>query len=663
MARSAAKALLWKDARERALVLAIMLLLPLVAGVCVGSIYRLATALFAAISGALVSALLIGATLTSDEDAAGGLAFERNLPVSALAIWLSRYGLGLAASAVVVFPTAVVVYCLGTEKLLHARPAEYAAATWLVYATGAYFTCAVRTNMAAVLLGLMSGAAFCGVAPLWNHERWMWTSWGIAVHQFVWAAALLSVGSALAFALRARRGELGVWSRTTLVVVGLLITGIGASAEGLILLADWHRLDSSDIGSLGIFPSPNGRHVWIMSPTSRKYRRSRLLVHRHVNLLYDVQSGKLIRTGITDGLSCYGWSPDGNRLLTVDDSSCEQVWELGAEGLCRGHRLEPGNSVCAWLTDTELLCRRYDSGGRPKHEWSVLDVTTGQRKRAFGDERHLRYLAGAPSSCAFQYYGTTADSAGPGSPTLVIVDLRDGTRRDVGLPPGQTPLHNASPDGRYLLLATRRNAREPFFEQLSLYDLRTGEVRPVLPESADRAREGWRTEWRHAWFSKDSRWLAALLTCEKTKRRLDVMEVVDLRSGKARVVSDLGRWFSGSRFSPDSSQLCYWHGRHGPIEVFSLPPEPDAPDLKIDPPVPTSRLRTAWIDSSKLIMAFRLHDNPKDQSTPRLLRKLARRNSWTLWVVDLQTRSIEMIWPRKWRHPSWRVQAHKEQRS
>ena len=120
----AAQALLWKEARERALVFVIMLLLPLAAALCVTPFCELDIVFAAAIAAALLCALLIGATLTSDEDAAGGLAFERGLPVSALTIWLNRYGLGLAASTVIAYPTVAVVRCFGAQGWLHAEPIE-----------------------------------------------------------------------------------------------------------------------------------------------------------------------------------------------------------------------------------------------------------------------------------------------------------------------------------------------------------------------------------------------------------------------------------------------------------------------------------------------------------------------------------------------------------
>jgi len=56
-ALSVARALLWQEARERALVLVIMLLLPFAAALCTAPFYSLDIALYAAVAAALLCAL------------------------------------------------------------------------------------------------------------------------------------------------------------------------------------------------------------------------------------------------------------------------------------------------------------------------------------------------------------------------------------------------------------------------------------------------------------------------------------------------------------------------------------------------------------------------------------------------------------------------------
>lgn len=644
MALSAAKALLWKEWRERSAVALSMLLLPPLAFACTRPFADDELALIMSVMSTLFAALLIGVTFVSGTDREAGLAFERQLPVGAMTLWACKHALGLAMSVLIALPVFFCVHTFVPDLHRLTRPLTGVAMICAFYASGAYFACCVQTSMAAALLSVANASIFCAMGVLWNGTTWPWSSWGIGGGQMGWTSVLLVAASTGPFVSRMRRDGLDGTRRIGLVVLGFVASGIGANIPGLLRYADWLCLDPSDIWCQRMHTSPMGNRVALDVSPSEKYRRYRLFWYLAAGLVYDARTETLRRIG-AHGCALPGgsspWSPDGNRLVTVDSRrEATRIVEFQEESLRTVSRLPQWRND-VWLTkDRVARCELRRVAGRRQWKCCVFDVSTGEYRAAYEMADGARLLgARGPWSVYF-----SLRPSGKHKPwRLRLVDLRSGAKSDAALPVGTVPAV-LSPDGRHLLLTSLDSSTDT---KLWLYCVETGEHRQLRPvaksvTTSETSHDSWQ-------FSGDGRWLLLRWSGVRWEGSGDSLEALDTASGRTIVLRERVRSYGQMSISPDSRHVSFSNCSKG-ISLFSLSePHPGW----VIPPRGQGWLSCAWTGRDKLILAGRVELDGASLPTP--IRQITTGESTTLWLAELTTRRIKMVWPRKWEHPTWRV--------
>ena len=423
---------------------------------------------------------------------------------------------------------------------------------------------------------------------------------------------------------------------------------------------DWHFLDLSDVQRSDLMPSPRTGRVLVSSSATQKYMRCGPLarVHSQANLIYDAETDTLTRVTSKVRPCSRPWSPGGRRVLMQGaDRRFGYVYDAGANGLQPRRRIPHWSHTLGWLTDRELVFWTWSGNSAGRHRCGAVDVVTGAERTIGRVRRPHRFLGTqGDTKLVFCYFSWDARTRRRDA-TVRILRMGEGFGQDIALPLGAEP-HQLSTDGRYLLLSAALPKSGTV--HLSLFDLEAKRAQPLQSTAEDRARAVGRSG-RYDWaLSLDGRWLAARWSVVRGKRRRASVEVLDLASRSGRVLCEQKEYGSVT-FGPNSRRLAAWDREGQVIEVFSVPSGDDAERWVVPVSVPDHWLKLAWAGSDRLLLALPVRRAPW---FARLIRRsfprLVRCSSDTLWIADLKTKQVRMIWPQKWVHPTWRVLTHEE---
>ena len=663
--------LVWKEFRERLLTLTFLSLVPLAAAAWG---WRLGLELEAGLYAALGCALLTGASLTMGTGAGGFLPFERQLPARPLALWFYKHLFGLVALAMVVGPVGIAMCMLEGKIQSSCPPGLYLAVAALLYAAGAYSSCCAHTNLGALLLAAVIAATFYGIA----HEGFQaimqgWIQgwyriFGRAVfpilfgrilggkhaaqmQQALCSSTLLIAASAFAFRHSVRCGETGFGSRLALAAAGMFAAVLGTSAPGLAGWIEWRHSDSSDVVMFNIRSAPAGQRALLTSLRLGVPRRRPGLPRRQTELVYDGESDTL--TGIDCKLYGYTarWSPSGVGVTANGPRGMRLITFPNGKPVVEVPR---GWSQAEWVTDREIA---FVATIHSQRVAGLFDTTRGERITTY----ELDLLSGHETLLGTHNRRPICvqwpSRLGRGAPEDVsarVIDLRDGSVVTWSVVPDARPLR-MSPDGQYILL--RRPAKAALDSELWLYEVATQKARRLQSVVTDGLSD---TRSLGSVFSPDGQWLVVPWQDARTQERRHVIEAIRLASGNRVVIRERVPTSAAPRISPNSRFVT--GGRfQTSIQVFPLPPSPDGPKWVIDDHVRALFWSHDWLGNDKLIFQARLAPvSSLAKRVPEPIRKRGKAGLQTLWIADLQTKEIRMIWPERWVHPTWRVLSGKE---
>ena len=660
------RAVLWKEYRERRLTFLALLLLPaLTAAVAWSACPRELRDEYApsgALAMAYLCALLAGVTLTGGNDDQGSFAFERKLPQSPIALWAAKFLLGMLAFGFIALLTLAACYAKdyadGRIGSTSRMPLQFLSGTFMLYAIGTYFSCCTQTNMGATGLGLLCSGTVFFLGISWNARPWMHTAAGLYESQTLSAAMMMTVATVIAFRGRIRVGDFTRRRRLAFAGAGFVLAGLGASAPGLSRIVDWLHLDPSDLTfrSFSMAATPDGSRVLLGARGSTRYQGSRPLQDAQVKLIYDAKTGSMTRFYGRLFTNEAKWSPDGNRLLLARcgyDPTRDGMVLIRFAGDEVHRQLLPRWVSAEWLSDTRLAVWRCSASNRyaRKSYVSMYDVST---QRYTGEhETHARghRLLGVRDG---RYWCLNASYWSPQMKTrktrMHQVDLQDGSEHTFDLP-ADSYIVGTSPGARLLLLRSHDHDGRRF-NRLSLYHVETQSVRRLAASDG----EEWSSAHSGQWaFSPNGKWFATVWP-EKGKKTPRRLEACHLGSGESYFLGLCSYW-AQVRFSPDSRRVVAVRNREGAI-VKPLPGEQAGVCRIPRLPGTASHLTCEWLGNDRLLVQVRMWSpkGPPDD-LPEPLRSPLEVGCPTLWVADLNTQEIRMIWPSKWVHPSWRVEA------
>ena len=650
--------LVWKEFRERLLTLTFLSLVPLAAAAWG---WRLGLELEVGLYAALGCALLTGASFTIGTGVGGFLPFERQLPARPLALWSYKHLFGLVALALVVGPVGIAMCMLGSKIGSSCSPCLYLAAAVFLYTAGAYSSCCAHTNLGAMLLAAAIAAAFYAIAHGWI-QGWYHAfgraagailfGWNLGgkhaaqMQQTLCASALLAAASAFAFRHSMRRGETGFGSRSALAVTGICAVVLGTSVPGLPDWMDRRLSDSSDVDIVTIRSAPAGRYALLTLRRPGRSRRGPRLMRRQTELVYDGECDALMEIG--HGL--YGhtvrWSPSGGGMIAKGPRGMMLI--TFANGRLAEKPLERW-SQAEWITDRELA---YVGLSHLRRVTGLFDTDQGECIRTYELPPLLRHetLLGVHNRRPVCVQWPSQLGRGVLANTSArVIDLRNGSVLEWQVLPNARPLR-MSPDGQHIVLSRPAPGRRHC--ELWLYDTATQEARRLQSLLTDGLCD---TLSHSPVFSPNGQWLLVPWLDGRPENRRHVIEAIPIASGHPVAIGERGFARATPRVSPNSRYVT--GGYFGTsIRVFSLPPGPDGPKWVIDDQIYALFCSHDWLGSDKLIFSAKLRPLSSGvDSFPKPLRDRGKDGRQTVWVADLQTGQIRMIWPERWVHPTWRV--------
>ncbi|HEY6218536.1 MAG TPA: amidohydrolase, partial [Gemmatimonadaceae bacterium] len=199
--------------------------------------------------------------------------------------------------------------------------------------------------------------------------------------------------------------------------------------------------------------------------------------------LYTLPIGGGKATRISDGPQ-FDWgprySPDGKTIVFVSDrSGTQNVWLADADGSHpRALTTSPTNQYLSpeWTPDGQYVVVSQAARRFAPYELFLIDPRGGSGvKISTANANHVGVAFGADDRYVFYYTG-----GGFGSWQVQQLDRRTGRSSPVTAARGGGLRPVVSPDGRYLVYATRRDA----VTVLMLRDIATGEQHVLVPEAA-----------------------------------------------------------------------------------------------------------------------------------------------------------------------------------
>ena len=661
--------LIWKEFRERLLALTFLSVVPLAAAAWG---WRLGFELEVGLYAALGCALLTGASLTIGTGVGGFLPFERQLPARPLALWFYKHVFGLVALAMVVGPVGIAMCMLGGKIGSSCPPGPYLAAAVFIYAAGAYSSCCAHTNLGALLVTGVIAATFYAIVHGWIQAieqgrilGWYHTlgigralgaivlGWNLGgkhsaqMQQTLCASALLVAASAFAFRHSMLRGETGFVSRSALAVAGMCAAVLGTSAPGLAGWIDWRHSDSPDVVMFNIRSAPAGQRALLTAFRPGKPGQ----LEQQAEQVYDGESDTLMEIGC----KLYGhtarWSPSGAGVTAKGPRSMKLITfpkgRLAEEALERWSQAE-------WVTDRQLA---YVARPHLRRVTGLFDTGRGERITTYELDPLVRHetLLGVHNRRPVCVQWPSRFGRGVQENTSArVIDLRNGSVLEWRIPPNARPLR-MSPDGQHIVLSRPASGKRHC--ELWLYDTATQEARRLQSLLTDGLSD---TLSHSPVFSPNGQWLLVPWVDGRPENRRHVIEAIPIASGHPVAIGDRGFARATPRVSPDSRYVT--GGYFGTsIRIFSLPPDQDGPKWVVDDQIYALFCSHDWLGSDKLIFSAELRPlSSGAESFPKPIRNRGKDGRQTLWIADLQTREIRMIWPERWVHPTWRVLSGKE---
>ncbi|MBL8265988.1 amidohydrolase family protein [Steroidobacter sp.] len=280
--------------------------------------------------------------------------------------------------------------------------------------------------------------------------------------------------------------------------VWLLLLGMTADAAASLPLQPTRQIT---------FDTSEG--TWISVDVSRD---GKTLVFDLLGDLYQlpISGGQAVR--VTSGLAFDSqprYSPDGRQLLFVSDrDGSDNVWVADADGNNARQVTRETNNIFispVWTPDGGSIVVSKASGAAGVRDWAtrgevalhLYSLAGGAGLKVSGAP--LLTIAGQSNSAAGRYFGATFGPTGELFAALNRGGMRDGSWQIVSFDretaqarfrtgaPGSAMRPMVSPDGRYLVYATRVDDRT----ELRLQDLASGETQTLVSSATpDAQREG-----------------------------------------------------------------------------------------------------------------------------------------------------------------------------
>ena len=582
---------------------------------------------------------VVGCGLVAGERGSQTITFLRGLPASPFKVWLAKtlFGVGVVVGLGGAYTCLHYVLAHGDGRLL----AHWAGIpiALLCFFVGFACSCVVNAPIHALLLGLL-GMALSVVCCCFS---------ALSEYDLVAAALILAPLMLLCsyVPLRAlfRRGDAPprvqvVWALLPLTLcIAIPATLICAQA------IDWICLDPEDIdGQEGIQVSDDGK--WIAMMVQSRNMAPRWLAGERY------PCGRILVCNVADGRTSVfprlpgrsvgwwpwwtvqargsTWSPGSKRLTyqtytgrgaNVADCPGLLHTETGRHEALRD--LPPRALASSWLDD-ENLGFVHCPGGDTQYELGTYNVQSRELRTVKTKETGLRFLGiqRRGPQCVFLMESKIPND-GQAAWQVRTYDVRDGSAL-----PKEVTVHGhawqLSPDARWIVAMCHHRQGDECRHSYSLYDLANGR-RSSLWEGEPVAVE------ERCWvsffcsFSRSSEWaLIREWPTEATANRL-------IRMAGAEVHEQPGMEdFGAAGLSPAGRRIAAWDRKWRGLRVVEAGARSGCLLLDFQG---TAASDLAWIDEERLVVSC-----------------------WRrLLLVDLGSRAVEELWPRKRPLPELRV--------
>ena len=651
------RTLLWKEWREHRPIVLLVFIIPLAAAVLASGLAEPIgcenpRSLFAAVLWSwTLMPLIIGAALVAGERATQTLAFQQALPLPIFRAWLAKLLFG-SVVVVVLSVTYTYLLCIAAEGGGYGLAIWLAVPIgWLLFLMAFTFSCCAATPMLALLLSILGAAIFyaCALVAAATPQETAWMLMPLGASHLACSYALLRG------AVR-RAGE----TSSTGDVRAILPLALSIAVPLLALLAhivDWLHLDPGDLDEVhSIAVSDDGRTIaaigssklnstWRDLRDENEWTRPCVVVLRPEDgtstcFPFPGRSAVSWATGRGLGMEASPWSLRSDYLAysyhRQNTPSCLTLLDLGRSSHERPAGFE---QVCSldWMDGDHL---RFAE--RRGEDWRLGTYNIVSHKfETMGIEGEELAFLGFEATGPRGFFLSKPDPRPepPSSRKLYVCDVKSRTTASVELRL-LADEHRVSPDGNWLVGISAAKQDDVCYRKYSICDLSNGETHFVW-QSAPPDR-GWRQGPAWTLFAKSSRWLLIHDWCRaahgESKRSVRSVVAIEMATRRVcdpfagRVLDQAALSAAGNRVAALSQQ-----GKH--LVVREMSPDNSAGwELDLDG-LWASEL--AWVNEHQLVLAISRPARPR----PKM----------SLWLVDLDPKSVSEIWPRRRALPEPRV--------
>jgi dipeptidyl aminopeptidase/acylaminoacyl peptidase len=308
-----------------------------------------------------------------------------------------------------------------------------------------------------------------------------------------------------------------------------------------------------------------------------------------------------------------------SRRLTLDD--------LGRVVRLSDPQIAPdGKSIVAVVSRANYDENRYDA------ELVLVDVASGQQRSLTMDRRGIGQPRFSPSGDRLAFVASVAPAAGqPARAQVFVMPMAGGDARRLTSAPKGVQQYAWSPDGRTIAYATEDEAEkktgpERFndsFEiendDMFIMSQRFPTHAWLIPADGGEAKRLTSGSWSLpisyppgapasplAW-SPDGKSIALvrLATAHSGDNDRATINVVDVATGQMRAVTGGQRSETQPTFSPDGSQIAYWHPREGDsgsVNEIHIAPAAGGAGRSITRALDRNAARSIWMPDGKTLL-------------------------------------------------------------
>jgi dipeptidyl aminopeptidase/acylaminoacyl peptidase len=304
-----------------------------------------------------------------------------------------------------------------------------------------------------------------------------------------------------------------------------------------------------------------------------------------------------------------------------------QLDDLGRVVRVSDPQISPdGKSIVVVMSRANYDENRYDA------ELVLVDVAGGKQRSLTQDRRGIGQPRFSPSGDRLAFVATVASAAGqPARAQVFVMPMTGGDARRITSAPKGVQQYAWSPDGRTIAYATEDEAEkktgperfndsfeienDDVFIQLQRLPTHAWLV-PAEGGEAKRLTSGsWSLPISYppgapasplAW-SPDGRSIAVvrLATAHSGDNDRATIQVVDVATGQMRGVTGRERAETQATFSPDGSQIAYWHPREGDsgsVNEIHVAPAAGGSGRSITRALDRNAARSIWMPDGKTLL-------------------------------------------------------------